>query len=59
MEFEYLKKFGDDITFCVAECKTDCRRKVEYVFHKDRPYSYSNFSSVCKAYRTKEKKNAN
>lgn len=51
MEFEYLKNFGDDITFCVADCKTDCRRKPAHIINKYKPHSFTNFSEVCKSYR--------
>ena len=54
MENEYLKHFGDDITFCTADCEVDCRRKPKYIFHKDRPHSYADFSRNCMAYEPKE-----
>ena len=57
MEYEYLKYLGDDVTFCMANCRTDCRRNPKYIFHKDKPHSFSDFSKICKAYREKEEKN--
>lgn len=54
MENEYLKYFGDDITFCTANCEVDCRRKPKYIFHRDRPHSFADFSSNCMAYTPKE-----
>lgn len=53
MENEHLKYFGDDITFCVADCETDCRRKPKYIILKDRPHSYADFSKNCMAYEPK------
>lgn len=50
MEFEDLKYFGDDITFCTADCETDCMRKPEHIRLKDRPHSFSDFSNGCMAY---------
>ena len=58
MENEFLKYFGDDITFCTAECMVDCRRNPKYIFHKNRPHSYSDFSGVCMAYEPKENDDA-
>ena len=54
MENEDLKYLGDDITFCTADCKTDCRRKPKYIRLKDRPHSYADFSEVCMAYEGKD-----
>ena len=56
MEKEYLKYFGDDITFCEADCETDCRRKPKYIRLKDRPHSFADFSENCMAYEPKEDK---
>lgn len=53
MENEFLKRFGDDITFCTADCAVDCRRKPEYIFHRDRPHSFVDFSKECMAYEPK------
>lgn len=55
MENEHLKYFGDDITFCEADCETDCRRKPKYIILKDRPHSFADFSKNCMAYEPKEK----
>lgn len=54
MHEDDLKYMGDDITFCWAHCKTDCRRKPEHIILKDRPHSYADFSRVCMAYEPKE-----
>ena len=51
---EELRFFGDDITFCTADCMTDCRRKPKYIRIKDRPHSYADFSKNCMAYEPKE-----
>ena len=53
MEWEELKYLGDDITFCTAECDTDCRRKPKYIRLKDRPHSFADFSDKCMAYEPK------
>ena len=54
MENEFLKRFGDDITFCTANCEVDCIRKPEYIFHKGRPHRFADFSKECMAYEPKE-----
>ena len=50
MEAEDLKYFGDDITFCTAECEVDCMRKPSHIRLKDRPHSFADFSKNCMAY---------
>lgn len=54
MKYEYLNGFGDDMTFCVAECEADCRRKPEHIIDKTRPHSFADFSKDCPAYEPKE-----
>ena len=54
MEFEELKYFGDDITFCTAECETDCVRKPSRIKLNDRPHSFADFSRNCMAYEPKD-----
>lgn len=51
---EELKYFGDDITFCMAKCSTECRRKPKYIRIKDRPHSFADFSNSCMAYEPQE-----
>ena len=53
---KHLKYLGDDITFCTAKCIIDCRRKPNYIFHKDRPHSFADFSKNCMAYKPDERK---
>lgn len=53
MENEELKYLGDDITFCLANCSTKCRRQPQYIRLKDRPHSYADFSKNCMAYEPK------
>lgn len=40
----------DDITWCTAECETDCPRKPKYIRNKTIPHSYADFSNNCMAY---------
>ena len=40
----------DDITWCMAECSTDCPRKPMYIRDKTIPHSFADFSGVCMAY---------
>lgn len=47
---------SDDITWCVAECVTDCPRQPKYIRDTTIPHSYSDFSKVCMAYEGKEEK---
>ena len=56
MEFEYLNAFGDDMTFCLAKCRKDCRRKPEHIIDKRFPHSFSDFSEVCEAYEPEEER---
>lgn len=57
MENEYLRSFGDDITFCTADCEIDCRRKPKYIRIKERPHSFADFSESCMAYEPMEANN--
>ena len=43
----------DDITWCMAECSTDCPRKPMYIRDKTIPHSFADFSGVCMAYTGK------
>ena len=45
--------FGDDITWCMAKCKTDCPRQPRYIRDKSIPHSFADFSKECMAYRMK------
>ena len=40
----------DDITWCMAECATDCPRKPRYIRDKLIPHSFADFSKTCMAY---------
>ena len=43
----------DDITWCMAECDTDCPRKPRYIRDKTIPHSFADFSDKCMAYMEK------
>ena len=43
----------DDITWCMAECDTDCPRKPRYIRDKSIPHSFADFSDKCMAYMMK------
>lgn len=43
----------DDITWCMAECATDCPRKPRYIRDKLIPHSFADFSKGCMAYTEK------
>ena len=52
MDNYYLDMWtSDDITFCMADCEKDCKRKPENIRCKDIPHSFSDLSKVCKAYK--------
>ena len=42
--------FADDITFCLARCKTPCFRQPENIVDRTIPHSYADFSTTCSAY---------
>lgn len=44
--------YSDDITWCMAECMTDCPRKPKYIRDKTIPHSFADFSSNCMAYES-------
>lgn len=46
--------YSDDITWCMAECLTDCPRKPKYIRDNTIPHSFADFSSNCMAYTPKE-----
>lgn len=46
--------YSDDITWCMAECMTDCPRKPKYIRDKSIPHSFADFSKNCMAYEPKE-----
>lgn len=48
--------YSDDITWCMAECKTDCPRQPRYIRDKTIPHSYADFSNVCMGYEQTEPK---
>lgn len=43
----------DDITWCMAKCKTDCPRKPRYIRDKTIPHSFADFSEHCMGYEPK------
>lgn len=51
MVYEEIRWLGDDITFCAAKCKTKCARQPSMRRNKDIPYSVSDFSEKCGAYK--------
>lgn len=44
----------DDITWCVADCVTDCPRQPKYIRERMIPHSYADFSKSCMGYQPKE-----
>ena len=46
--------YSDDITWCTAECMTDCPRKPKYIRDNSIPHSFSDLSTVCMGYDPKE-----
>lgn len=40
----------DDITFCTADCETDCFRKPKYIWDLNIPHSYADFRNNCMAF---------
>ena len=40
----------DDVTWCMAECSTDCPRQPRYIRDKLIPHSFADFSKECMAY---------
>ena len=46
--------YSDDITWCLAECNTDCPRKPKYIRDSTIPHSFSDLSAVCMGYDPKE-----
>lgn len=49
--------YSDDITWCMAECKTDCSRKPRYIRDKTVPHSYADFSNACVSYEPRGESN--
>lgn len=41
---------SDDITFCIAECKTKCFRNPSRIRDRSIPHSFADFSMNCMAY---------
>ena len=40
----------DDVTWCMADCSTDCPRQPRYIRDKLIPHSFSDFSKDCMGY---------
>ena len=48
----YLKdRSSDDITFCMAECRTACARKPVRLRYREHPHSFADFSNSCSSYK--------
>lgn len=45
---------SDDVTWCVANCVTDCPRQPKYIRERMIPHSYADFSKSCMGYTPKE-----
>ena len=52
MRKAYGYYYSDDITWCTAECMTECPRKPKYIRDKTIPHSYADLSKECMAYES-------
>ena len=44
---------SDDITWCMADCSTDCPRQPRYIRDRSIPHSFADFSGECLEYKPK------
>lgn len=51
IDYHLKDRASDDITFCMADCRTVCARKPVNIRYREHPHSFADFSNTCSSYK--------